>query len=262
MNGMKSLEALGAKARESVMRLGESGVFLFRVCTQRTRWRPLLRLTVDQLYRLGVLSLVIILLSGLFIGMVVALQGYHVLNKFAATEELGQMLALTIFRELGPVVSALLFAGRACSSLTAEIGLMRATQQLDCMDIMAVDPLGRVILPRLMAGFLSLPLLTVLFDAIAIYGGLLVGVDWLGVDRGTFWSNMQVAVSFQGDVLNGLIKSIVFALAVTWIAVYQGFYAKPNALGISLATTKTVVYASLMVLGLDFALTALMMGGW
>lgn len=259
---MEHIRRLGAFGRQSCSRLGQSGCFLLRVMTQKPRGTTLFRLTIEQIYRVGVLSLLIILLSALFIGMVVALQGFNVLNKFGASEELGQMIALTILRELGPVVTALLFAGRACSSLTAELGLMRATQQLDCMDMMAVDPLGRVVLPRLLAGVLCLPLLTILFDVTAVYGGVLVGVDWLGVDRGTFWSNMQASVAFQGDVLNGIIKSVVFAVVATWIAVYQGFYADPNALGISRATTKTVVFASLAILGLDFVLTALMMGGW
>ncbi len=259
---IEQVRRLGAFGRLNCQRLGQSGCFLLRVITQKPRGGTLFRLTIEQIYRVGVLSLLIILLSALFIGMVVALQGFNVLNKFGASEELGQMIALTILRELGPVVTALLFAGRACSSLTAELGLMRATQQLDCMDMMAVDPLGRVVLPRLLAGILCLPLLTILFDVTAVYGGVLVGVDWLGVDRGTFWSNMQASVAFQGDVLNGVVKSAVFAVVATWIAVYQGFYAEPNALGISRANTKTVVFASLAILALDFVLTALMMGGW
>lgn len=253
---------LGRLGVEACSRIGQSGFFILRILSQKPRWGQLFKLWVEQIYRVGVLSLVIILLSALFIGMVVSLQGFNILNKFAATEELGQMLALTVLRELGPVIAALLFVGRACSSLTAEIGLMRATAQLDCMEMMAVDPMWRVIAPRFWAGVMSLPILTILFNVTAIYGGVLVGVDWLGVDRGTFWSNMQVAVDFRGDVVNGIIKSVVFAWVVTWIAVYQGFYAEPNALGISRATTRTVVYSSLMILALDFVLTALMMGGW
>lgn len=259
---MEFVFKIGRFGVTSCIRIGQSGFFLFRVIGQKPRWGQLLFLWIEQIYRVGVLSLIIILLSALFIGMVVALQGYHILEKFGATEELGQMLALTVLRELGPVITALLFVGRACSSLTAEIGLMRATQQLDCMEMMAVDPLWRVISPRFWAGIISLPLLTILFNVTAIYGGVLVGVDWLGVDSGTFWSNMQSAVNFRSDVFNGVIKSLVFAVVVTWIAVYQGFYAAPNSLGISRATTKTVVYSSLMILALDFALTALMMGGW
>ena len=198
----------------------------------------------------------------MFIGMVVALQGYNTLQKFGAEQELGQLLALSVVRELGPVVSALLFAGRAGSALTAELGLMRATEQLSSMEMMAVDPLWKIVSPRFWAGFISLPLLTILFNLTAIYGGQLVGVNWLGVDAGSFWTNMQTAVDFRIDILNGVIKSVVFGVVVTWIAVYQGFYSDPNAAGISRETTKTVVFSSLMILELDFVLTAMMMEGW
>ncbi len=253
---------LGALGIRFCEKIGCSGIFVSQVLCQKPRWKQWLSLGCEQTYRVGVLSLVIILLSALFIGMVVALQGYNILNKFGATEELGQMLALTILRELGPVITALLFVGRACSSLTAEIGLMRATQQLDCMEMMAVDPMWRIVAPRFWAGVITLPLLTLLFNVVAVYGGVLVGVHWLGIDDGAFWSNMQSAIDFRVDVVNGVIKSVVFAVIVTWIAVFQGFYAQPNSLGISRATTKTVVYSSLMILALDFILTALMMGGW
>lgn len=259
---IRHIARLGAVGINFCEKIGSSGIFLLRVLFQKPQWRQLFLLGSEQIYRVGVLSLVIILLSALFIGMVVALQGYNILNKFGATEELGQMLALTILRELGPVITALLFVGRACSSLTAEIGLMRATQQLDCMEMMAVDPLWRVVAPRFWAGVISLPLLTILFNVTAVYGGVLVGVHWLGIDDGAFWSNMQDAVNFKMDIVNGIIKSVVFAVMVTWIAVFQGFFAAPNSLGISRATTKTVVYSSLMILALDFVLTALMMGGW
>ena len=244
------------------MRVGRSGLFLVNTITQRPRWRQAWPLLSTQLYRVGILSLPIILLSALFIGMVVALQGYHTLQKFGAEQELGQLLALSIVRELGPVVTALLFAGRAGSALTAELGLMRATSQLSSLEMMAVNPFWRIVAPRLWAGFIALPLLTILFNVMAIFGGQLVGVDWLGVDDGSFWSNMQSAVSFHSDILNGIIKSVVFGFVVTWISVYQGYYSEPNARGISIATTKTVVYASLLVLALDFVLTAVMMGGW
>lgn len=253
---------LGHVSILACLKIGQSGIFLLRVVTQPPRWRQLFVLGSEQLYRVGVLSLVIVLLSAIFIGMVVALQGYNILEKFGATSELGEMLALTVLRELGPVITALLFVGRACSSLTAEIGLMRATNQLDCMEVMAVDPLWRVVAPRFWAGIISLPLLTILFNMMAIYGGVLVGVDWLGVDRGAFWSNMQAAVNFRTDVINGVLKSLAFAVVVTWIAVYQGYHAEPNSRGISRATTRTVVYSSLMILALDFVLTAFMMGGW
>jgi len=215
-----------------------------------------------QLHFVGVLSCLIIIVSALFIGMVVGLQGYNTLQKFGAGSQLGQLLALSISRELGPVISALLFAGRAGSALTAEIGLMKATEQLASMDMMGVDPLGRVIYPRFLAGFISLPVLSLIFSAVAVYGGYFIGVEWLGVDAGSFWSNMQAAVNFKLDVLSGIIKSIVFAFVVVWIAVFQGFECVPTAEGISQATTRTVVYSSLAVLGLDFLLTAMMIGGW
>jgi phospholipid/cholesterol/gamma-HCH transport system permease protein len=259
---MGAIYKLGASGVTFCVRLGLSGLFLGRSIIAVPRVRQLWGLLANQLYRVGVLSLVIIVLSGLFIGMVVALQGYNTLEKFGAEAELGSLLALAVVRELGPVVTALLFAGRAGSSLTAEIGLMRATKQISSLEMMAVDPYWYIISPRLWAGFIALPLLTILFDLVAIVGGYFVGVTWLGVDSGAFWSNMQTSVSFHNDILNGIIKSIVFGVVVTWIAVYQGYYAKPNAAGISKATTKSVVYASLMTLALDFVLTAIMMGGW
>src|SRR3990167_477722 len=253
---------LGRQGINFCIRVGRSGLFLLRTLCQPPKWSQVWPLLSQQLYRVGILSLPIILLSAVFIGMVVALQGFNTLQKFGAEQELGQLLALSIVRELGPVVTALLFAGRAGSALTAELGLMRATSQLSSLEMMAVNPLWRIVAPRLWAGFIALPLLTILFNVMAIYGGQLVGVDWLGVDSGSFWSNMQSAVNFHDDILNGIFKSVVFGFVVTWIAVYQGFYSQPNARGISEATTKTVVYASLMVLALDFVLTAVMMGGW
>ena len=258
----ESIMRLGAVSIRACQQLGESYLFLAAVLCKWPRWRQLWPLLSEQLYRLGVLSLVIVLLSALFIGMVIALQGYTILEKFGATTELGQMVALSILRELGPVITALLFVGRACSSMTAEIGLMRATNQLDCLEVMSVDPLWRIIAPRFWAGLLALPLLTLLFNVVAIYGGVLVGVDWLGVDAGSYWSNMQSAVDFGSDVVNGMIKSMVFAVLVTHVAVYQGYHAAPNSLGISRATTKTVVYSSLLILVMDFILTALMMKRW
>lgn len=256
------LARFGHRGLAGLQVFGNSGVFLFSVFFRRldlVRLWPVLKV---QLYSVGVLSCIIIIVSGLFVGMVIGLQGYNTLQKFGASGQLGQLLALSITRELGPVMSALLFAGRAGSSLTAEIGLMKATEQLASMDMMGVDPLGRVIYPRFIAGLLSLPLLTLIFSAVAIYGGYFVGVQWLGVDAGGFWSNMQVAVHFRADILSGIIKSIAFAFVVVWIAVYQGFSCIATAEGISQATTRTVVYASLAVLGLDFLLTAIMIGGW
>ena len=242
--------------------LGSAGFFLSKSVWRKPRSGQKLHLLAHTLFNSGVLSLPIIIVSALFIGMVVGLQGFNILNKFSVTSELGQMVALSVVRELGPVVTALLFAGRAGSALTAEIGLMKATEQLDAMEMMGVDPLGRIMLPRLLGGFISLPLLTIIFCAIAIWGGDLIGVRWLGVDAGAFWSNMQTSVDFRVDVINGIIKSAVFGVVITWMAVYQGASAIPTAEGISHATTRTVVYSSLIVLGLDFVLTAMMMGGW
>jgi phospholipid/cholesterol/gamma-HCH transport system permease protein len=258
----KQIEYLGGKTLNLVARIGCAGSFLLRTICRRPRFKQGVELIAQQIYQEGVLSLAIVLLSAVFIGMVLALQGYHTLHKFGAETEVGQLLALSVTRELGPVVTALLFAGRAGSALTAEIGLMQATNQLSCMKMMAVDPLWRVISPRFWAGFISLPVLTILFNLVAIYGGHWVAVDWLGVSNGTFWNNMQASVDFQLDVINGVIKSIVFGFVVTWIAVYQGYYTKPNAAGIARATTRTVVYASLMVLALDFILTSMMIGEW
>lgn len=256
------LARLGRLSIAFCARIGESGLFIGRCIVSPPKFKQSWPLIAMQIYRVGVLSLVIIVLSAIFIGMVVALQGYNTLVKFGADAQLGQLLALSVVRELGPVITALLFAGRAGSSLTAELGLMRATRQISSLEMMAVDPFWYIVSPRFWAGVISMPLLTILFDLLAILGGYFVGVGWLGVDGGSFWSNMQASVSFHNDVLNGIIKSVVFGCVVTWIAIYQGFYAEPNAAGISRATTKTVVYGSLMTLALDFVLTAIMMGGW
>lgn len=241
---------------------GRSGIMIGHVVLVRPNIRKNFPLVVQQIYSEGVLSLLIILVSSLFIGMVLALQGYHTLAKFGATQELGPLVALSVARELGPVVTAILFAGRAGSAVTAEIGLMKATEQLASMEMMAVDPLRRVIAPRFWAGIISMPLLTIIFNLTAIYGAYLVGVRWLGLDNGVFWSNMQASVDFSSDILNGIIKSLVFGLAVIWIAVQEGYTAVPTSAGIASATTRSVVYASLAVLGLDFILTAMMIGGW
>ncbi len=256
------LQRLGRTGVDFCGHLGLSGIFLFKAIFCRPKWRQAWPLFSTQLYKVGVLSLLIILLSGLFIGMVVALQGFNTLRKFGAEQELGQLVALSVVRELGPVVAALLFAGRAGSALTAELGLMRATQQIGGMEMMAVDPLWRVVAPRLWAGLIAMPVLAILFNVVAIMGGHFVGVDWLGVDDGAFWSNMRDAVGFHEDILNGIIKSVVFGFVITWVSIYQGFYSEPNAAGISKATTRTVVFSSLLVLALDFVLTSLMMGGW
>ncbi|MDZ7853404.1 MAG: lipid asymmetry maintenance ABC transporter permease subunit MlaE [Halomonas sp.] len=251
---------LGRRGCELLESLGRAGIFLGQSALGVPS-REGLYLWVRQMHFVGVMSLAIVLVSGLFIGMVIALQGYTILVDFGAEQALGQMVALSLLRELGPVVAALLFAGRAGSALTAEIGLMKATEQLTSMEMIGVDPLRRVVAPRLWAGFVALPLLTIGFSVVGVWGGQLVGVEWLGVFEGSYWGNMQASVGFIDDVGNGLIKSLVFALVVTWIAVYQGYDLIPTSEGISRATTRTVVYSSLAVLGLDFVLTALMFGG-
>ncbi|MDF1677970.1 MAG: lipid asymmetry maintenance ABC transporter permease subunit MlaE [Legionellaceae bacterium] len=259
---LSQIEALGQVGMSMLERLGASGHFLWRLLWRFPKLRTLLPNVWQQLYSVGALSFIVIVVSGLFIGMVVGLQGHHTLEKFGAASQLGQLLALSISRELGPVVAALLFAGRAGSALTAEIGLMKTTEQLASMNMMGVDPLSRVVYPRFLAGLIALPVLTLIFSAVAVYGGYFVGVERLGVDAGSFWSNMQSAVNFRLDVLSGMIKSVVFAFLVTWVAVYQGVSCVPTAEGISQATTRSVVYASLLILGFDFLLTALMIGGW
>lgn len=219
------------------------------------------RLLLAQIYNLGVLSLLIIVVSGFFVGMVLSLQGHYVLSQFGASESLGVMVAASLVRELGPVVTALLFAGRAGSALTAEIGLMKATEQLSGLEMMAVDPIKRVLTPRFFAGLISMPLLAALFSAVGVIGGWFVGVGLLGVDDGAFWGQMQNKIDFDEDLVNGVIKSLVFGLVVTWIALYEGYDATPTSAGVSRATTRTVVQSALAVLGLDFILTALMFGG-
>ncbi|CAM4236966.1 lipid asymmetry maintenance ABC transporter permease subunit MlaE [Vreelandella rituensis] len=258
--GIESLARWGRKGCDSFESLGRAGIFLAQSAVAVPS-REGLRLWLHQIYFVGVLSLAIVLVSGLFIGMVLALQGYTILVDFGAEQALGQMVALSLLRELAPVVAALLFAGRAGSALTAEIGLMKATEQLTSMEMIGVDPLRRIVAPRLWAGFVSLPVLTIGFSVVGIWGGYLVGVEWLGVFEGSYWSNMQASVSFLDDVGNGIIKSLVFALVVTWIAVFQGYDLVPTSEGISRATTRTVVYSSLAVLGLDFVLTVVMFGG-
>jgi phospholipid/cholesterol/gamma-HCH transport system permease protein len=212
----------------------------------------------DQIHFLGNYSLAIIAVSGLFVGFVLSLQGYYTLQRYGSAEALGLLVALSLVRELGPVVTALLFAGRAGTSLTAEIGLMKAGEQLSAMEMMAVDPVQRVLAPRFWAGVIAMPVLAAVFSAVGILGGYVVGVLLIGVDAGSFWSQMQGGVDVWNDVGNGVIKSLVFGIAVTFIALYQGFEAQPTPEGVSRATTRTVVQASLAVLGLDFVLTAMM----
>ena len=257
-----ALQNLGHWTLHLFANTGRTCIFFFRVVLSipHTFTRP--RLIIKEIYSIGVLSLVIIIVSGLFVGMVLGLQGYLTLVDFGAEESLGVAVAMTLVRELGPVVTALLFAGRAGSALAAEIGLMKATEQLSSMEMMAVDPIRHVISPRFIGGFIAVPLLTVIFIVVGIFGGRFVGVGLLGVDEGSFWSQMQANVDLVDDVVNGMIKAVVFAVACVWIALYKGFSAMPTAAGISLATTHTVVNSALAVLGLDFILTALMFGGF
>ncbi len=215
-------------------------------------------LVIKQIFFVGNYSLVIIAVSGLFVGFVLGLQGYYTLNRYGSEQALGLLVALSLVRELGPVVTALLFAGRAGTSLTAEIGLMKAGEQLAALEMMAVDPLATVIAPRMWAGIIAMPLLAAIFSAVGIFGGYVVGVLMIGVDSGAFWSQMEGGIDVWSDVGNGVIKSVVFGFAVTFVALYQGYEAKATPEGVSRATTRTVVYSSLAVLGLDFLLTALM----
>lgn len=241
--------------------LGRSGVFLFLAIFSRSGFTGRGTLLLRQLYNVGLLSLVIVTVSGLFIGMVLGLQGYSILVNYGSEGAVGQMVALSLVRELGPVVTALLFAGRAGSALSAEIGLMKATEQLSSMEMIGVDPLKRVIAPRFWAGVISMPLLAAIFNVVGILGGAFVGIDWLGIYEGSFWSGIQQSVDFIDDIGNGMVKSLVFGVVVSWIAVFQGYDATPTSEGISRATTRTVVYSSLAVLGLDFILTAVMFSG-
>lgn len=242
-------------------RLGRSFMFLLRALggVPSLFLRPWL--PVQQLYNVGVLTILIIAVAGVFVGMVLGLQGYNILVRFNSESSLGVMVGLSLVRELGPVVTALLFAGRAGSALTAEIGLMKATEQLSGMEMMAVDPYKRVFAPRFIAGLISMPLLAALFSAVGVMGGYFVGVGLLGVDSGAYWSQMQSSVDFRDDVVNGIIKSVVFGFVATWIAVFEGYDSVPTSEGVSRATTRSVVYASLVVLGLNFILTALMISG-
>lgn len=254
------IAALGRSAIDMVAGLGRAGLMLSGAVFRVPRIRKGLPLLVKQIYVVGVQSMVIVLVSGLFIGMVLALQGYTILVDFGTEESLGPMVALSLLRELGPVVTALLFAGRAGSALTAEIGLMKSTEQLSSLEMMAIDPLRQVIAPRFWAGVISMPLLAIMFTGVGILGGHLVGVEWKGIDHGSFWSILQASVEWRQDIVNCLIKSTVFAVVVTWIALYRGYQVIPNPEGISRATTQTVVQSSLAVLALDFLLTAVMFG--
>ncbi len=257
---MNPVRQLGRWALARIARLGRASLFLYQILMRVWRLAPRLGLLIQQIYAVGVLTLLIILVSGLFVGMVLGLQGYNTLVDFGAESALGLLVAKSLTRELGPVIAALLFAGRAGSALTAEIGLMKATEQLAGIEMMAVDPLTRIVAPRFVAGIIALPLLAALFTAVGVLGGHLVGVGLLAVDDGVFWSQMQSGMDFYDDVLNGVIKSVVFGLVVSWIAVFEGYDCVPTSEGVSRATTRTVVNASLAILGLDFILTSLMFG--
>ncbi|WP_456408108.1 lipid asymmetry maintenance ABC transporter permease subunit MlaE [Thiolapillus sp.] len=249
---------LGQFGITSVRHLGRASLLLLRILSSMGEVAGRPRLLVEQLFSVGVLTVLIIAVSGLFVGMVLALQGYYILSQFAAEATLGVMVAASLVRELGPVVTALLFAGRAGSALTAEIGLMKATEQLSGLEMMAVDPVRRVLTPRFLAGFISMPLLAALFSALGVLGGWFVGVGLLGVDDGAWWGQMQARIDWNEDLLNGVIKSLVFGFVCVWIAIFQGYNCVPTSAGVSGATTRTVVHSSLAVLALDFALTALM----
>lgn len=241
-----------------LVRLGRASIFLVKILGGIPQLFVRFRLVIQQLYSVGVQTLLITLVAGLFVGMVLALQLYYTLSTFGAEDTLGMLVTLSLVRELGPVVAALLFAGRAGSALTAEIGLMKATEQLSGLEMMAVDPVNRIIAPRFLAGFISMPLLAAMFSAVGILGGYNVGVDLLGVDSGAFWSQIQDKVDFYDDVLNGIIKSLVFGFIVSWIAVFEGYDCIPTSEGVARATTRTVVNSSLAVLAMDFVLTAIM----
>jgi phospholipid/cholesterol/gamma-HCH transport system permease protein len=252
------ISRLGQVTRQTVESLGHaSRSFLSIVMHAPGLWRRP-QLIADQVHFIGNYSLVIIAISGLFVGFVLGYQGYYTLNRYGSEEALGLLVALSLVRELGPVVTALLFAGRAGTSLTAEIGLMKAGEQLAAMEMMAVNPLQRVVAPRFIAGVIALPILTLIFNAMGIMGGYLVGVSLIGVDSGSFWSQMQAGVDIWNDLGNGIIKSIVFGFAATFVALYQGYEATPTPEGVARATTRTVVISSLLVLWLDFLLTAWM----
>ena len=256
---LRFLRVLGQQALTSLQTLGRASVMWVLALWGLPKLADI-PLVIKQFYSIGVLSLVIVGLSAFSIGAVISLQFYTQLVRFGAESTVGLGLALTVLRELGPVVTALLFAGRAGSAITAEIGLMKTTEQLSSMEMMGVDPLHRIVAPRLWAGFWCLPILTLIFSVVAIYGGSVVAVDWLGVDAGSFWYGMRDGVEIGRDIGNGIIKSLIFAVVVTWIAVFQGYDTVPTAEGIGEATTRTVVYSSIAILALDFVLTLVMFG--
>jgi len=257
----KSLRAIGRRSVNAVWRTGYATRFLLLTLFYSGTSFRRFHLIVREIFSSGVMSLIIIVVAGMFVGMVLGLQGYETLKRYGSESALGSLVALSLVRELGPVLAALLFASRAGSAMTAEIGLMKATEQISAMEMMAVNPIARVVAPRFWAGVISMPLLSALFSAMGVFGGFVVGVVLIGVDEGSFWSQMQGAVDFRHDVMNGVIKSFVFGVAVTAISLFEGYDAPPTAEGVSGATTRTVVQSSLAILILDFILTAFMFRG-
>ena len=256
-----AIAGLGHRVNEKLQRLGFAVRFFFMLLIYSGQSFRRFHLTIREIYFSGVLSLLIILVCGLFVGLILGLQGYETLQRYGSSEALGVLVALSLTRELGPVLAALLFASRAGSSITAEIGLMKATEQLTAMDMMAVNPIARVIAPRFWGGVISVPLLAAMFSAMGVLGGYLIGVVFIGVDEGAFWSQMQASVEFRYDVMNGVIKSFVFGVAVSLIAVFEGYDSVPTAEGVSRAITRTVVTSALAILALDFVLTSFMFRG-
>ncbi|MCC2954798.1 lipid asymmetry maintenance ABC transporter permease subunit MlaE [Massilia sp. IC2-477] len=252
------LETIGRNVREAIASVGFATRAFFNLLSVSPGSFKRPALISEQVHFIGNYSLVIIIVSGLFVGMVLGLQGYYTLNQYGAEQALGQVVALALVRELGPVVTALLFAGRAGTSLTAQIGLMKAGEQLSAMEMMAINPVQRVLAPRFWGGVIAMPILAAIFSAVGVFGGYLVGVQLIGVDEGAFWSQMQAGVDVRADVLNGVLKSFIFGVAVTFTALFQGYQTKPTPEDVSRATTRTVVIASLLVWGLDFIMTALM----
>ena len=255
------VRAIGHRMNNGLQKLGFAARFFVMLLVYSGQSFRRFNLTIREIYFSGFQSLLIILVSGLFIGMVLGLQGYETLQRYGSSEALGVLVALSLTRELGPVVAALLFASRAGSSITAEIGLMKATEQLTAMDMMAVNPIARVVAPRFWGGVISMPLLAALFSAVGVLGGYLIGVVFIGVDEGAFWSQMQGSVDFRFDIWNGIVKSFVFGVAVSLIAVFEGYDAVPTAEGVSGSIKRTVVYSALAILALDFVLTSFMFRG-
>ncbi len=258
---INSVRGVGHRVVGSIWRLGVAARFLAMTLMQSGVSFRRFQLIVREMFSSGVMSLIIIGVAGLFVGMVLGLQGFETLKRYGSESALGSLVALSLVRELGPVLAALLFASRAGSAMTAEIGLMKATEQIAAMEMMAVSPIARVVAPRFWAGVISMPLLAAMFSAMGVFGGYIVGVVMIGVDEGSFWSQMQGSVDFRNDIINGVIKSFVFGVAVTVIALFEGFDAPPTAEGVSGATTRTVVESSLAILMLDFILTAFMFRG-